>query len=302
MQIPRAMRYFTITLLVLVLAFSATVNGPAFSQRHAQGCDKADSTAAALDCVNRQNQLTQEKLSQTFKATVEGQSEEARAMLNEAQKDWIIYRDAQCKWEAGLSEAPALARVAELSCLNALTEGRIAILESVRNRAEDKSPREFSDQPRWMNVLAGDYPDIFWRYGAWQSADLDCDEEDEQIMTGIAVARVQDSVEIGDGQAKEEGHHEVEMVIAVSENPLTGRPKSKLLRIPVSESKTDAPHLCRPSVRLEVVDRPSGAEGGTTGACSRMLQIADPVCPSLNIYWNGKTYVLEAGKAGGEAL
>lgn len=154
-----------------------------------------------------------------------------------------------------------------------------------------------------MNVLANDYPDIFWRYGNSRSADLDCDGADEQIMTGIAVAHVQDAVTIGEQDIREEGHHEIEMVIAISENPQTGRPKSRLFRVPVSEKVTDAPHLCRPSVRLDIVERSAtkAADEGRTG-CAKALEVADPVCKPLQIFWNGKDYVLEAGGAGGESL
>ena len=169
------MRYFLILLFVCVLAFSASYNGPAYSQRHTGYCDQAASTADALDCVNRHNKDTQEILSTVFKEIIDGQEGEVKAKLSEAQKNWIIYRDAQCQWEAGLSETPSLRRVYELSCLTDMTERRIKLLESVKM------------QPRWMNALAHDYPDIYWRYGEWQSADLNCDEEDEQIMTGLSV-------------------------------------------------------------------------------------------------------------------
>ncbi len=291
------MRYFLITLFVCSLAFSAAFNGAAVAQRHIDDCDQADSTADAFGCVNRRNQDIQEKLNQVFEAIIATQDEETKAMLGAAQKNWIIYRDAQCEWESGLTDTASLKRVYELSCLASMTERRVKLLESVQMREKETSPREFGAQPRWMNALAHDYPDIFWRYGEWQSADMDCDDEDEQIMTGLSVARIQDSVTIGDDEVAEDAHHEVEIVIAVSENPKTGRPKATLFRLPVSD-KYDGAHLCRPAINLEVIDDPSKSD---EVACGKALQINDKSCEPLIIYWDGSGYVLKTNLAESEA-
>lgn len=279
------------------MAFAATFNGPAFSQRHSGYCDQADSTAATLDCVNKHNQDVQTKLSSTFKAIIDQQDEETRALLNEAQKNWIIYRDAQCKWESGLPQTPSLERIYELSCLTEMTERRIAVLETVKTREEKEEPREFGAQPRWMNALANDYPQIFWRYGEWKSADMDCDDEDEQIMTGISVAHIQEAIKIeADGTSEEEAHHEVEIVIAVSENPEAGRPKAKLFRVPVSDDQALNPRLCRPAVRLEIRDQAQDVTGTEAQKpfCKNALQVSDRTCGDLMIFWDGEDYVLQA--------
>lgn len=290
------MRHALIVMLLPLAGLAATAAPPAFAQRPPSICDKTDSTAAVLDCLNRETQRVQDRLSATFKTVIEEQSEETRTLLNDSQKDWLIYRDSQCRWETGLSETPALTRVYELACLRDLTEDRAALLSAVSSRQKEKTPREFGSQPRWMTILAETHPDIFWRYGDWKSADLDCDGEDEEIMTGIAVARIQDSVVVGNQDAKEQAHHQIEIVIAVSENPVTGKPRAQLVRLPVTETpQGGAPHICRPSVRLEVLDTNGDMMEKTEGeagkpACARRLKIEDSACAPVEIMWDGKEY------------
>lgn len=294
------MRYFLIFLILGIIALSAVFNGPAYSQRHAGYCDQAESTAATLDCVNRHNQAAKDKLSAAFKEIMQAQSEAARALLSEAQKSWIIYRDAHCAWESGLTDTPALKRVYELSCLTAMTDHRLGILEAVRLREEAPAPREFGSQPRWMNALAHDHPDIFWRHGEWKSADMDCDGEDEQIMTGISVNQIQE-VKIDEKAVSEKARHEIEIVISISENPKTGRPRAKLLRLPVSKNQ-EGPHLCRPAIRLELKDMPPAQAEAMPAKSCKVLHVTDRSCAPVVIFWDGKDYALKTLSSKGDAL
>ncbi|MCB9990233.1 MAG: DUF1311 domain-containing protein [Rhodospirillales bacterium] len=296
------MRYFLVVLSFCVLAFAATFNGPpAFSQRHMGYCDRADSTADTLDCINRHNQDVQKKLNDVFTDIAAGQSDETKALLNDAQKNWIPYRNAQCAWEASLTETASLKRVYELSCLTAMTDRRVALLEAVQSREAQEEPREFSAQPRWMNALAHDHPQIFWRYGEWKSADLDCDGHDEQVMTGLSVAQTQEVV-IEKDAVSEAQRQDIEVVVAISENPPTGRPKAALLRLPVTP-KLDTPHICRPAIRIDIKDRKTEQaddEEKMAGDGCKMLEISDRTCTPLSISWDEKSYVLNFISASGE--
>lgn len=299
------MRYFLLALIVCAAAFAATTGGPAFSQRAGVFCDQADSTAATLDCINKRNQERQAKLSAVFKETAEALEGDAKTQLNEAQKNWLIYRDAHCLWEAGIQENAGLKRIYELSCLADITDTRIGQLQTVNERADKEAPREFGTQPRWMTALAGDHPQIFWRYGEWKSADLNCDDKPEQIMTGISVAHVQDSVKIENEGVKEQAHHEIDIVVAVSDNPETGRPRAKLFRLPVSEDQQLFPRLCRPGVRLEITEvKPASAgDKDKPAGCAKMLQVNDRICPPVSIKWDGADYAIQVPvPAGGEGL
>lgn len=289
------MRYFLITLFICALIFTEAFINTAIAQRHTGYCDQANSTADALECVNKHDHDTQEKLNLLFKVIANTQDEQTKSTLNIAQKNWIAYRDTHCEWEANLAESPSLKRVYELSCLAEMTEKRIKLLELVQKREKENAPREFSTQPRWMNALALDYPEIFWRYGEWKSTDMNCDGEDEQIMTGMSIVHIQDSVTIEDNAVTEGTHHDVEIIIAVSDNPETGRPKAKLLRLPISDKYVgEKTHLCRPAIHLEITEHEQDSgDQDSNPTCAQALKITDKKCEPLIIYWDGKDYILK---------
>jgi len=260
------------------------------AQRSSTTCNQVNSTAAALECVNKKYQNAQNEMSAIFKALNESQNTKTQPLLTEAQKQWILYRDSQCQWETALSEIPALDRLSELSCLSALTDNRIATLTAIKRREESDQPREFGALPRWMNALASDYPKIFWRYGEEKTMDLDCNGHDEQIMAGVSIERIQNS------KQADRASHDLHIVIAISENPQAGRPKASLIKIPVHEKAGEAPHLCRPSVRLEKISRINPETETETAAeeffCATSLRVTDRDCIPLEIFWDGKNYVL----------
>ena len=307
------MRYFLFVFLVLAIAFSAASGGPAFSQRHNGYCDQADSTADTLKCVNNHNQDIQDKLIEAFKLALENQNDETRALLNESQKNWIIYRDAQCQWESELPEKDSLKRIYELSCLTEITQQRLSVLEKIISQTKQEEPREFGAQPRWMIALVSDHPEMFWRYGQTQSIDFDCDGANEQVMTGISVAHIQESVTIEQNDVHENAHQHVDIVIAVSDNPETGRPKSKLFTVPVTDGDEVSPRLCRHSIKLEPFARSQALEGENSGDseqisenspqfCENALHITDKMCDTLIIYRKENEYILEPYKVEGKTL
>lgn len=179
-------RYLLFALFMLPIMAISSKNS--FSQRYDGYCDGAKTTADALDCVNHNKHDVQDQLNDIYKKSSENRSEENMLLLDEAQKNWIEYRDAQCAWESDLTENPSLKKIYEMSCVALLTNLRTDLLATTLERELDEEPREFSAYPRWMNVLAHDYSDVFWRYGNWIQADLNCDGDNEKIMTGIRVS------------------------------------------------------------------------------------------------------------------
>ncbi len=139
-----------------------------------------------------------------------------------------------------------------------------------------------------MNVLAHDHPDVFWRYGKRMRTDLDCDSEEEHILTGVALSSKKDD-------------KTMRVVLAVAENPPTGKPEVRVLSFPVTKT-ADEPGFCNPDVKVQIVTHPlepaaSGdtplAEGEGPPTCSVALQIRDSVCAPVILYWGGKEYVAE---------
>lgn len=286
---------------------------PAFSQRHSGYCDRAESTAAALECVNRHNKDAQQALNDVYKglfATQKEAGEKNASLLGKAQKDWIAYRNAQCSWEASLAPSDSLTRIYELSCLTAMTELRTRWLSSVKGLEEKKAPPEFSTSPRWMNVLTLENPDIYWHFGDWIRADLDCDGQDENIMTGL---RLRPQVKADDGDKAVSDHTEqestaslytTEMVVAVAENPVTGKPAVTLISTPVDEKRNDGTAFCSPDVSMAISGFPASADeedltetaadDKSAKSCRTSIQLTHRSCKPLYLFWTGKAYTLSA--------
>lgn len=275
---------FLIAASVAVLTGLAAASSPAFSQKRGTACDRAKSTAESMECINRQFQNAQSRLNESYKQYMDSHDPALRAAAEKAQHEWLSYRDAQCAWESAWADPPALARIYEVSCLSALTETRADILASIAAPAESgESPREFGARPRWMNVLAHDSPDIFWRYGSWLRTDLDCDGREEEIMAGLSVAPEKET----DGNSGISFSGAI--VVAAVENPATGKPKAQTFEFPVMRESA-APHACDADVRLTPVNRPGLADDKT--ACLAALRIDTRGCAPIMLYRKDKGYEL----------
>lgn len=313
------MRYFLFLLLACLTAFAASLGDPAYSQRHTGYCDDAKSTAETLDCVNRHKKAAQEALNKAYTDLVaprpDGEKEPVESaavkkdddppLLGQAQQNWIAYRDAQCQWEASLAENPSLERVYELSCLSEMTQARAGLLQSIKGQEETETPREFGTNPRWMNVLAEDNPDVFWLYGGGVSGDLDCDGVDEHAVAGISLSAIQIAEELqASGKL-----HSAEAVIAVAENPVNGKPGVSLMTIPILEAQNDTgSHLCNVQMTLAYLQQNDGQEKDKpeSGAlptpvkkpplCQSVLQISDKICGPLALRWDGQNYVFDGAE------
>lgn len=299
---------FTFTLVLLtVFCFGKQ----AAAQIHTGYCDHAESTAAVQSCLNSHLSDAQKRLNKVYEkltGTLEGEPLEK---LKELQASWLEYRDNECEWEAAQPEAQALQRVYELSCMARVTEDRADLLAvALADNEHVGEQRQFGSFPRWMNALSKDYPDVFWNYGKRTRADLDCDGEDEMVMSGVALSRVK-TLEVSEDEMQEdkEGRspHGLDVVIAIAENPATGRPQAQLFRFPVTKT-LDGPNLCAANVALSVYERdiePSaGEEGEVNGEsnkaedekeeiCLSALKISDKQCEPVSLYWSGKDYALD---------
>lgn len=309
------MRNINFFVLIAVLASSVANSGPAYAQRHSGYCDHAESTAAALECVNRHKKDAQDGLSEVYQSlynTQKEQNPDAAALLGTAQKDWIAYRNAQCSWESALAQSDSLTRIYELSCLTALTELRAKMLSSIKGREESPAPPEFSASPRWMNVVTQDNPEVFWHFGDWVRADLDCDGESENIMTGLRLTETVRGTQSENGKvntAESSREAEInklyspEVVIAVAENPVTGKPKVALLSAPVRPRTGQDMTFCAPHLTMAVANLPvpekkaaPGTESPEAGAgtqCKAGIQLSDMICKPVHLYWTGEDYALK---------
>ena len=149
-------------------------------------CEDAQSTADSMACIKKRHDNAQKHLNTTFEKIIktQGENKDNIQALNDAQTNWLSYRDQECKWATQQVENESLHRIEELACLTTLTQQRIRILEETLSRQQAENVKEYGTFPRWMNVVAKNYPSIFWRYGDQLDVDLDCDKQNEKIMAG----------------------------------------------------------------------------------------------------------------------
>lgn len=262
-----------IFLFLLLLFFIFPVNAQA--QGHNIYCDMADSTAATQNCLKKHVDASQKRLNKVYEALERHfEASDKKQQLKKLQQTWLDYRDAECAWEVEQTETKSLKRINELSCLARLTDDRADILGVVVMDEEAMGMvREYGSFPRWMNVLAKDNPSVYWNYGKRFARDLNCDDESEQIMTGV-VAKEQNGVV------------SQEIVVAVAENSAIGRPKAKVFRFDIADEEAQE-SLCSPSISLSATNKK-----GEEGACLSTLLIKHGACAPKIIGWDGKAFDL----------
>jgi uncharacterized protein YecT (DUF1311 family) len=254
-----------------------------YAQEHLSYCDGIESTADMLKCVNRHRENAQIRLNMVFQELLKNLESREKKRLQETQKSWISYRNEQCSFEKKQAGKPGLERIYELSCLTNLTEQRTSKLSMMLyNENSDVSP-EFGTFPRWMNVIAHEHPEIFWRYGQHISADMNCDGRLEQIITGLKLKEA--------GKPLEE--RPLDAVLAIAENPEAGKPHFKLLTFPVSAAGGNYKNVCSPF--LEIKFKEAGKSGGSiedpkSEKCESCLYIKSESCKTLRVRWTGNDY------------
>lgn len=281
------MRWAFLFLLILLL-FPAP---PVFAGPGGQNCDKARSSADVMRCLTRENEQAQADLNKAFDTLSMQKSGDDLTRVKDTQAQWIKYRDQDCAFETEHLETESLKRLESLRCINRLTQERIVAIEnSLEKSVEDEIIGEATTQPRWMNALAEDYPDVFWRYGTSVEGDADCDGEMEYMMTGLR-------------QTEESGG--LEPLVSISENPATGRPQSAVIVLPQAKDAEEDETLEQCGALLEIEFKAVEVEAVETteqseeqpeeqvSECANQILIHTVNCPQRILYWGGDSYALK---------
>jgi uncharacterized protein YecT (DUF1311 family) len=284
--------FLIISSFVLFLSTSGAI-----AQGHSLYCEQADSTATTQKCLKRHLDSSQKRLSDVYKKLNDELESEKQNELSVLQKSWLTYRDAECMWEAENSKTPSLKHINELSCMARVTEDRADILNVIYDdEADQENVREYGSFPRWMNVVAKENPSIHWNYGNRKGMDLDCDGEDEYVMSGLKISSVK--MEIPEEEAKIlPQNYNSTIVIALAENPTIGRPTIKTFEFLVSQEESDKT-ICNNRVNMKfIAPKPlktdTQEEGEATPKCTAKLEITASGCASKNIIWGNQYYILE---------
>lgn len=211
------MRFFSIffCLFVVLVLPQASIAARAF-------CEDAKSSADLVQCLNKEYEHKQVSLLTTFDTVLQNQDEAAASLLREAQRDWVIYRNSTCLWEAAKQDNESLRRTRELSCLIRITEHRETVLSLAgATIAEQRENQGLA--PLWANVLSANYPEVYWRPLLLEPKDMNCNGKNEFILTGIQVT---------DSEA-DAGGTSHNMVVGIASMAETGKPKTTLFSFPV---------------------------------------------------------------------
>lgn len=281
LQNSNAMKFFLFFLFLGLVSFSFN----AHAQGHSAYCNMADSTAAVQSCLKTHLGAAQKRLNQIYDSLYQKLgTEKKRNELKELQQSWLKYRDSECKWESESTETPALKRINELSCMARVSEDRADLLGVISTDEEfARTPREYGSFPRWMNVLAKDYPSIYWNYGKRSAIDLNCDEEAEQIMVGMSAKPSQ-------LQDQSEPLYNQEIILSIVENPSTGRPKAKLFKFPLVKEDLEG-SICMDFTNYSV--KKAVLEEDESGKCPLFLEVTHGTCRPKIIQWDGKNFILQ---------
>lgn len=283
--------------LFMVMLVFAFLHNVALAQDHAQYCDKADSSAAMMECVKSHHEAAQNALNKAYEALSTDLNSEALKMLQTLQSQWLSYRDAECRWERERTESEALKQLYLLSCEARLSQNRADILQANFENDQSRDPIAFSGFPRWMNALSKDYTDVFWRVGGRERIDLNCDGQDEIVMAGTALAPQKidaDDVDQDDSNKTIYEPYAMDGVLAVITNPdKTGRPDAQIFRIPVGENG-DNISVCSPILTILPHKAGENQTGGeeTSQACSAHIVVKNRSCPKLELRWIEKDYAI----------
>lgn len=103
----------------------------------AEDCDRSDDSQSMLNiCADSDYQAADAKLNAAYKDLVGRNDEKANQLLQNAQRAWIAFRDAECTYSTADSEGGSIHPMEVSQCLMGLTNERTKQLTSGPNCQE----------------------------------------------------------------------------------------------------------------------------------------------------------------------
>ena len=110
---------------------------PASAQSNA--CDNLKSQPELNECAQREYLKTDTALNDLYRRLRAKLDSEALAMLADAERAWISYRDKQCDFETAGEAGGSIRPMLQADCLKAMTAARNAELRRLLKCSEDAS-------------------------------------------------------------------------------------------------------------------------------------------------------------------
>lgn len=122
----------SIRLMLPALALAAFASFSASAPARADACADAQDQATLNECADREYKKADAELNAAFEEIerrLEGQ-EDTKARFVEAQRAWITFRDAECRFANTNSESGTIFPMLQAACLSAQTQARVEQLKT----------------------------------------------------------------------------------------------------------------------------------------------------------------------------
>lgn len=127
--------HFIFAVSMFCLSQIASAQDIGLSKQFSLCMDKADSTTVdMLDCIDTETKLQDGRLNKAYKEAMAQLSPDRKKQLQQAQRAWIGYRDANCAFYAD-PEGGTMARVIASDCFMSATATRAKELESLSGKS-----------------------------------------------------------------------------------------------------------------------------------------------------------------------
>jgi Uncharacterized protein conserved in bacteria len=105
-------------------------------QAYATDCSNAQTQSEMNQCASADYKKSDNELNMTYQQVLKLTSGEQRNLLQSAQKEWIRFRDADCKFQTFKSSDGSVNPLNTALCLQSKTEQRTKELKSMLNCPE----------------------------------------------------------------------------------------------------------------------------------------------------------------------
>ena len=126
------LKRFCAVFAIAAASHAAGAHETGLSKQHAACMDKSGGTTMGMiECITAETQRQDARLNKAYKALIAELSPERKKQLQEAQRVWIKYRDANCAFYDD-PDGGTLARVNANACMMTSTAERAGELEGFK--------------------------------------------------------------------------------------------------------------------------------------------------------------------------
>lgn len=127
----KILAFLCTALAIVCIPHAASAREPGLTKQYTACTDKtSDTTVGMIDCITAETKRQDAQLNKAYKALMADLSPSRKTQLQEAQRAWIKYRDANCSFYYD-PDGGTLSRVNASDCVMSATAERARELESL---------------------------------------------------------------------------------------------------------------------------------------------------------------------------